>query len=136
MPSKVKPMAVVDSWSKLKKAIVKDPNVKQNRELSDCYKALFKTFDQGLTKKAKATEKKFAAATSKGNIDPRQKQMLTKEIDVVVKLTDNYLKQVNVVKKGFDKKFPQAGGGFSFLSKQLLTMKKHMEQRKKELKSA
>ena len=46
MAGPVKPINVVERWSKLKKALVKDPTVKQQPELQEAYKKLFKLFDQ------------------------------------------------------------------------------------------
>ena len=136
MAGPVKPINVVERWSKLKKALVKDPTVKQQPELQEVYKKLFKLFDQGLTKKAKSAEKNFKKATEKGAPDPKDKDKLTTEINGVIALTGQYLKQVEIVKKGFLKKFPQSSGGFSFLSKQLEAIKTHMVEKLKELDKA
>jgi ABC-type Zn uptake system ZnuABC Zn-binding protein ZnuA len=136
MAGPVKPINVVERWSKLKKALVKDPTVKQQPELQEAYKKLFKLFDQGLTKKAKSAEKNFKKATEQGAPDPKDKDKLTAEINGVIALTGQYLKQVEIVKKGFLKKFPQSSGGFSFLSKQLEAIKTHMTEKLKELDKA
>jgi hypothetical protein len=136
MAGPVKPINVVERWSKLKKALVKDPTVKQQPELQEAYKKLFKLFDQGLTKKAKSAEKNFKKATEQGAPNPKDKDKLTAEINGVIALTGQYLKQVEIVKKGFLKKFPQSSGGFSFLSKQLEAIKTHMTEKLKELDKA
>lgn len=118
-----KELKVADRWSAIKSALLKDANVKANPELLKTWQEQFKIFDQGLTKKAKAYEADFKKMASGKMPKPKDIQDLKKNILELRGLVIQYQKQVDLIKKGYLKKFPMSISAFKYVEKQLDVIK-------------
>lgn len=120
-------MKIVDRWSGIKSAILKDKIVKNNTELHNTWKAQFKVFDQGLTKKASKVEKAYKKMASGGIPKLKDLQDLKVKILELRGLVIKYQKQVSIIKAGYLKKFPQSIQTFKYVEKQLDIIKSDVD---------
>jgi hypothetical protein len=114
-------------WSTFKAAVLKDPIVKNNAEMLKTWKEQFKIFDQGLTSKAKTVEKDYKKMASGGIPKMKDLQDLKTKILELRGLVIKYQQQVEFIKKGYLKKFPQSVGTFKLVEKQLEVIKENVD---------
>ena len=120
-------MKIVDRWSGIKSAILKDKIVKNNAELLKTWKEQFKIFDQGLTAKAGKVEKLYKKMASGGIPKMKDLEELKTKILELRGLVIQYQKQVSLIKAGYLKKFPQSIGTFGYVEKQLNVIKEDVD---------
>lgn len=114
-------LTFANKWHQLKQLILTDRNVRNQDELLDTYQQIFKLFDQNLSASARAVEKaEEEYETARGT--PEAPDKLRNFLDALRAFLDKigpYEKQIEFLKKGFNKKHPQSPGGFSYVERVL-----------------
>lgn len=111
-------------WSRLKSHILRDKAVLRTKGLRNTYTKIFKLFDQDLTTKVRAIHK---TATKAASGTPEAVTAYREALNEAKRLLVAYRKQVEIVLRGYRKKYPSSEGSFSYLEANLMKMEQQVD---------